>query len=97
MQFAEQAAVKQSFGRKELAGKTAFETNAGIDARSFDRLPHTSEVSRREAKRFLQDKMLAGRGGANSLVRSLRGESTQRDDVHIGIRQQVVEVLANLN
>src|SRR5207247_3246029 len=64
VQFAEQTLIDDRFGRLELAGEAALETDAGFYLRLFHRFLHRAEVFQRKAERFLDDEMLAcfGRG-----------------------------------
>jgi len=89
----QQPAVQDSLDDLELARVAALETDAGLDFGLLDGLMHGRSSLVRDQSGFSRNQMLAGTRGANNLVQPLGRKAAQRDDVYVGIGEQLIQVV----
>ena len=95
--LAQQAAVQHGLGDLELAGVTALEADAGFHPGLLHGLVQGAQVFERKAERLFQDQVLAGASGAHGLIQPLAWKAAQRDDMDVGVGEQVIKVVVDVD
>ena len=97
MNFAQQTLIEQRSDREELAGETQLETDASFDFCLSNRPLHGPQILQREAKRFFDNQMLARPSRGDDLFDVIGRITADRDDIYVGIGEQAVEIVINLD
>ena len=97
MNFSQQTLIEQRSDREELAGETQLKADASLDFCLSDGPLHGPQVLQREAKRFFDNQMLARPSRGDDLFDVIGRITADRDDIYVGIGEQAVEIVINLD